>query len=628
MPLGTLLPLALALGIAFVPVWLLRDPGGGRAQDVFVASQPTRPEVVRNASIAYGLRMAAFGPLFAWGASGDLLPALIAAAAAGLGIWLIDLLRRPLVEFLDDALGRDGSVTVHAFIARQHGGDPRVRVLAASLTLFALYGLLVGEALALAAFLKPMLPGAAPAVYALVLGAPLWTVLPALLAGRSGVMHSAQLQLGLLYLGLFGTAALLLYLHLSALTPMPPHGTLAVVLVAVCGVILLVYRRSKYVDTERLRAVAPAAVPGAEPVLAPDASPVLASDAEPAAAAIADPIFESALARLLSRTAKILNPSVSVLLVLAVAVAALDLHAAGLPRVVDDAAAALQAGTRVPGVGLVALFLLPLLYPLVDSANWQGLAALRREAGGGEPGGDSARLRGVFRMAAVESVLAWLLICMLGAIAVGALETPGGVDAVQTVVAQLASADDEITRIALALLLICVSAVVLSTMSTLCSASLCTFRYDVLPALRPELAARPGQPAQEESAARLTLLAGGGLGLAVAVGFCVADAFFRISLASDTFLAALLAVGCAQLALVPLVLGPIVGRRLGGRGVVSAGGALAVIGIGAASGVAAVVAHLATGAGEWLWAAVPICLGSGLAAFGLAGAAARGPPPD
>ncbi|MGI8895185.1 MAG: hypothetical protein ACR2HE_05965, partial [Casimicrobiaceae bacterium] len=68
----TFIPLMLALGICFIPVWLLRDAKHRRAQDYFVSSQQTRPEVVRNSSIAYALRMAAFGPLFAWGASGDL----------------------------------------------------------------------------------------------------------------------------------------------------------------------------------------------------------------------------------------------------------------------------------------------------------------------------------------------------------------------------------------------------------------------------------------------------------------------------------------------------------------------------------------------------------------------------
>ena len=595
----TFLSLVLALGICFIPVWLLRRPDHMRAQDHFVSSQYTRPDVVRNSSIAYALRMAAFGPLFAWGASGDLWPAIIGSAFFGLGVYLIYILRQPLLEFLDGALSRDRSITVHEFIARQHGNDPRVRLLAASLTLFALVGLLVGEALGLAAFLEPMLPGCAAAVYLFVFGALLLTVLHATLSGHSGVMHSAQLQLGMLYLGLFGSTAILLYLHVSARTPMPPHGTFAVVFVAVCCTIMLYYRHSKYVDTEPIRR----------------------------AASNADPGRESFGARLLSRFEKILNPCVSVLIVLIIVLALMEFYAAGLPAIGRDSAAALQTGTRVPGVGLLALCLLPLFYPLVDVTNWQRLAAARKDmsSSGVEPGRRSAVLRGVFRIYAVESSLVWLFMCMLGAIAVIAIETPGGADVLQAFVAQLISEYNEVTVVALPLLLICVSAVALSTMSALFSASLCTIRYDMLAAIWPELAPGPGQASKEATATRRTLVAGGGLGLAFAAAFCVADAFLQISFTSSTFLALMFAFSCAQLSFAPLVLGPIVGRKRGNSGTVSPGWALVILGFGAASGVAAMTVYLATGTDTWLWAAVPACLGSGLVLFAIARAASRHP---
>ena len=594
----TFLPLVLALGICFIPVWLLRHPEHRRAQDYFVSSQYTRPEVVRNASIAYALRMAAFGPLFAWGASGDLWPAIIGSAFFGLGVYLIYILRQPLLEFLDDALSCDRSITVHEFIARQHGNDPRVRLLAASLTVFALLGLLVGEALGVAAFLKTMLPGSAAAVYLFVFGALLLMVLHAILSGHSGVMHSAQLQLGMLYLGLFGSTALLLYLHVSALTPMPPHGTLAVVFVAVCGAIILYYRRSRYVDTDPIRGATSNAHPGRE----------------------------SSGARRLSRFEKILNPCLSVLLVLIIVVAVMELYAVGLPTIVRDSAAALRTGTRVPGVGLIALCLLPLFYPLVDVTNWQRLAAARKDMSSSvEPDRRSAVLRGVFRTYAVESSLMWLFMCMLGAIAVMAIETQGGADVLQVFVAQLISEDNEVTVVALPLLLICVFAVALSTMSALFSASLCTIRYDMLAALWPELAPGQGQASKEATATRRTLVAGGGLGLAVAAAFCVADASLQISFTSSTFLALLFAFCCAQLSFAPLVLGPIVGRTRGGFGTVSSGWALVILGSGAASGVAAVTVYVATGTEAWLWTAVPACLGSGLVLFAIARAASRHP---
>src|ERR1051326_4486436 len=140
-------PLVLAAGICLVPACLLRHQVCARGQDYFVRSQASPPDVIRNSSVAHALRMAAFGPFFAWGASGYIWPAIISATCFGCGLSLIYILRRPMLEFLNGALGHDRSITVHAFIARQHGNDPRVRLLAASLTLFAFFGLIVCESI-------------------------------------------------------------------------------------------------------------------------------------------------------------------------------------------------------------------------------------------------------------------------------------------------------------------------------------------------------------------------------------------------------------------------------------------------------------------------------------------------
>src|SRR5580765_8747540 len=116
----TFASLIAVLAIGFVPAWLLRHAPKRSAQDDFVGAKRTRLAVVRNASIAYTLRMAAFVPLFAWGASGDLWPAVVASACLGLGTWVVYLARRALLEFLDDALAAGRSVTVDEFIARAH----------------------------------------------------------------------------------------------------------------------------------------------------------------------------------------------------------------------------------------------------------------------------------------------------------------------------------------------------------------------------------------------------------------------------------------------------------------------------------------------------------------------------
>src|SRR5215468_8066942 len=291
MSVVTFFPLAVALVVCLVPIWLLPRRRRRWARDYIVASQPTRPEIAGNASIAYALRMAAFGPLFAWGASGDLWPVIIASGFLGVGIFLVYRLREPLLEFLDASLAIDRSITVHEFVARHHGNDRTVRVLSAGLTLCALLALLVGEALVLSAFLKPMLNGMSAIACLLVVAALLSVVLIAALSGHSGIMHSSQLLLGMFYLALFGSTVLLLYVHLSARTVMPAHGTLAVVFVAVFGVIALWYRRSKYVDSDPIRNTTSAGNPR-----------------------------ESSGARALSRLQKILNICLSVLLVLIIVV--------------------------------------------------------------------------------------------------------------------------------------------------------------------------------------------------------------------------------------------------------------------------------------------------------------------
>jgi hypothetical protein len=254
--------------------------------------------------------MAAFGPLFVWGASGDLWPGIIAAACFGLGICLVYVLRRPPLDFIDDALARDQSITVHEFMAQRHGNDRRVRLLSLSLTLCALLGLMVAEALGTAAVLKPMLPGGAATIYLFALGgAVLLAAIHAVPSGHSGVMHSAQLQPGMLYLGLFGLAAVLLYLHVSAFAPRPPHGTLAIAAAAVCGGVMLAYRSSKYVDTDPVR-------------------PTRRSQASRAAG-------------LLSRFEKLFNVGLSVLLILIIVLTLLIFQAHGLAPVVRDSVAAL-----------------------------------------------------------------------------------------------------------------------------------------------------------------------------------------------------------------------------------------------------------------------------------------------
>jgi hypothetical protein len=592
MSLPAFLPLAISLAICLVPVYFLQRKAYARAQDYFISSDPAPPGVIQNSSIAYALKMATFGPFFAWGASGDFWPAIINSAFLGLGLYLIYILRRPMLAFLDSTLRRDQSVTVHEFIARQHGNDPRVRLLASGLTVLALFGLAIGEALGVATMLKPMLSGNVVATHVLIYGMLIFVGLYTVLSGNSGVMHSAQVQLGLLYLGLFGSTALLLYLLLSDLNPLPPHGTFAILLVVACCAILFYYRRSRYVDTSPIRTT--------------NSNPTEASESG----------REPSGARLFRRFEKILNPCISVFLGGVIAFALMELYSAELPAIARDSAAALQAGTRMPIIGLIALLLLPLFYPMVDITNWQRIAAF--EKGNVEPSRRPAAFRGIFRIYAVEAPLVSLLMCMFGAIAVVSTATPDDADVMQALIEQLVSQQNLVATSALSLLLVSVFAIALSTMSALFSASLCAFRYDILPAISPELASGKVQAAAEAIARRRTILAGGGLCLAMIIAFSIADAYLRISFTSSEFLALLFAFYCAQLSFVPLILGPLIGRTSAGFATVSPGWALVILSFGAAIGVGAVTAYLTTGNEPWLWAAVPACLGSGLLLFTMA----------
>jgi hypothetical protein len=154
-------------------------------------------------------------------------------------------------------------------------------------------------------------------------------------------------------------------------------------------------------------------------------------------------------------------------------------------------------------------------------------------------------------------------------------------------------------------------------MSSLFSASLCAIRYDVLPALCPELASAQGQPA-EEAKRRAVMMGGGGYLVMIIAAFLLANAYLQISFTSSEFLGLLFALCCTQLSFVPLLLGPLMRRRSAAAATVSSGWALVILAVGAAVGLVGVALYASTGRESWLWAAVPACLGSGLVLFMLA----------
>jgi hypothetical protein len=595
-----LFALVVCLGVYFLPVDVLRRKASAKAQDYFVASERTPPGVIQNSSIAYSVKMAIFGPFFALGAAGDFWPAIVASASLGLGVYLLGRLCAPLLPFFHSAFQSDQSFTLHEFIAQRHGHDPRVRVLAASLSVFALFGLTVCEAFGVATMLKPVMPNIP---YSLILlGMLLLTALYALPAGNSGAMRSSQAQLGAVYLALFGSTALLLYILMATLRRMPPHGTLAVLLVAAICLVVLCYRRSRYVDTSPLETTDAAATRGG--------------------AAAGREAFGG---RLFRRFNKIINVVVSTLAVFVIVFAGMELYPRGAAPVLSDSAAALQGSPRLSHVGLMALVFLALLYPIMDVANWQRFAALAKNVAPDSAGstGWAAAVGRIVRVFAIETALVSFFLCMFGAIAVAALRTPGGPNILQTFVQQLASQQNWVAEGALSLLLIGGVMIAVSTMSVTFSAGLCVLHYDILPAFQPEPACDEARPAAETLVRRHAVAAGSALCLVMFAAFSVLAAQLQIDFTGGGFLALVFAFCCAQLAGAPLVLGPMIGGPSRGFAGVSPVWALAVLGVGAAAGMGAAATYLATGREPWLWAAVPACLGAGSLIFAIACLQAR-----
>src|SRR5262249_56271376 len=159
------------------------------------------------------------------------------------GLPLLYALRRPLLEFLARALSHDRSITVHEFIALRHGNDPLVRGVAAALTVFALSGLVICETLGLATVLKPLLSGSENLTHLFIAAVLAVVVSCTLLSGHAGIMHAAQLQLGIIYFGLFGSMTFLMYLQMSDIGLMPGQGTFAARIIPLLFPVMYFYPR-------------------------------------------------------------------------------------------------------------------------------------------------------------------------------------------------------------------------------------------------------------------------------------------------------------------------------------------------------------------------------------------------
>jgi hypothetical protein len=554
MSFAVFLPLLFWLAIFFVPVWLLRRDSSGHAQDYLVSPRYTAPDAIRNSSIASSLRLAVFGPFFVLGASADFGPAIIGAVCFGLGISLVYVVGRPIFAFLANQMESDRSITVHAFIARQYGDDRRVRVAAAGLTLFALVAAVACEAFALFGFFK-LVFGNDTVARAMAFAALLLAVLYAFPAGHPGVMYSGQLQLGAIFFGLIGAAALLLYQHVSALTPLPPYGSFAIGFAALCCLAVLIYRRSRYIET----------------------GPVGPS---------------SHIAKLLSIFGKLLNPIISVFAVLVIVLAVMDFFAGRVPPPAP-AAEPLQTGSSVPLMGWAALVLLPLFHPLANIVHWQRLAAIEknREVYQGDTTRWLKTVRGILGVYAIEMPLLLLFTASLGAVTAAALASDGSAGILRALVQEAASGENPIATAAFSLLLVAVAAMALSSMASSFSAGLCSIRFDILPAKL--------RTSSNNRVARTFFLA-------IFLALIIAAETLPVGFTSSSFLALVFTLSCPILSFAPLIVSGIFSDRKPG-----AGWALLIMVSGVVCTAASLLGFITSGNDTWLWAGVPACVASG-----------------
>jgi hypothetical protein len=586
MSLLALVPAALCLGLCLLPAWLSRRVKYTRVQDYLIASERTPAPLIQNSAVACTLWMAAVGPFVGWGSTSKFWASLMAAVCFPLGLSLMSCVRAPLLAFMEDALSHDRSVTIHQFIAQRHGNDTQLRLVAAALTAVTSAALAIGAAFAvarpLAVGLDAALPAPLLAFFMLVLAGEY-----VLIAGNTGVLRSTQLQLGVIYFGFIGAAALLLYELISDLSELPPYGIFGIVFVAAFCAVLVGYRRSRYVDT----------------------SPIRKTTTDQGAAS-----REPRSVRLLVRFEKIFNVCISIIAIFTVVVAVMGLSAIGWPQVAHALVAPIGRDGDSSGLALVAVCLLLLFYPLIDPTNWQRIAAMEKSAAESAYSTDvrSAGLLTLFRRQGIECALFFAFTGALGSLALatmGASSLTGGLD---DVFQRLAAGQNLVEVIAGAFLLTGLLAIVMSAMSALLSSSLCALRYDVVPLLIVRAESRGCPETDHASLMWRSVVLGGGICLIV---FAAAVAAEALELRSANTGALLFAVAGTQLSYIPLVLAPIIGATGSRFEPVNRGWAMAIICAGFFVTVCAVSLSLAT-ADEWyLWGAIPANLGLSVLLF-------------
>ena len=582
------LALILLLSLPVLPLSILRRRNYLRAREYFVASESTPPGVVQSSLIGYSLQLATFDYLFNLGARGDFWPPIAFSAMFGAGLYLIYRLRRPIIVFLKRRLAQDQSITIPAFIANQHGDDSRLRFFAAALTVVALIGLASTTALGFASLLDVIFHGGPIAKFGISCSMLALVAAYTIPGGNTGTMRAVQLQLGILYVGMFGSILLALYLLISYAEPMPLQGTVAVAALAICCAVVMTYRRSRYIDTS------------------PIGRPITG-----------EAHTERFNARLFRRISRVLNEFVFVLVAATFGLALMALFTESSSTAIAKGIGVSQKTGQMSVPALMGLALLPLFHPIVDTTNWLRIAALD------DAGPDVAHIDPVVpvpfarivKLYAGGSTILWLITFMFGTVAVIATSMQIDGDLLESFLTRLGAQQNEIADMALWSLLVSLFAMASITMSAMFSASLTVIRYDIIPSIWQNPESERAKPSYQAFVRRRTVTVGCAFHVAALLVLFVFTANSDLSLTTGRFFGLLLACLCTQLAFVPLVLDPLRQRE---NVSCSPAWAIAVLCAGVISGVGVVMFCLIADHEAWLWTAVPCCLGSGLFLFTLA----------
>jgi hypothetical protein len=536
-----------------------------RAGATATAAAHVAPRVIQNASIVYRLGLVALAPLLAWGIYGELWPVILYLVSVTIGLVIPYALRRPILQVLDRALVHDRSITLHEFVARRHGDDSRVRALAAALTTFAILGLIVCIMIGVAIVLRPIFSGNGAIADVFIAGFFLLVAICTVFAGRLGILYATQVQLGLIYFGLFAATVFLLYLQGSSVGAMPLKAIVALLLIAAICAVVYFRRRARYLDTSVRPNTAAADAPRSR---------------------------EPFGVRLFVRLQKILNTVVGILamtlMVLSIVVAGLEFFLGGGGAIVDESLAALRTGTSYSAMTLISLIALPLLHPIVDIVNWQRLAAFARLRGGDALKDDewNKAFKTYSVTYAIEVPLMALFVVLFGVVAGLTLTGTSIGDAASVFLTSLLGQENSVATIIAALLMLGLLALAAATIGALFAAALSVVSADLVPTSRSE-----ADDSQDRKPARTPLLSALVLGALVLATFVAADMIGPHTLDTNGLLGALLGVASAQIVLVPLILMPLLAGS-GRFATVTPGWALTVLLVGGAIAVGMTIAGL------------------------------------